>query len=83
MTRLQDTARSPQQSTTRENMAHALSVNTIINSFPSPTLPKHTGKPDYLSIQDMHHILTANTASIESPRGEGQNGHPRLVLTAT
>ena len=64
-------------------MTHAQSVNTIPDGFPYPTLPKHPGKPDHASIQDNHRLLTANVASIESPRGGEHNGHLGLVMTAT
>ena len=64
-------------------MVHAQSVDAITDSFPSPTLPKHPGKPDYASIQDMRRLLTTNTAPIESPRGGVQNGHLGLALTST
>ena len=47
------------------------------------TPPKQPVKPSYSSIQDMHCLLTANAASIESPRGGGQNRHPRIILTTT
>ena len=64
-------------------MAHTQSVETITDGLPSPTLPKHPGKPIYGSIQYTHRILTANAASIKSPRGGGQNGHIGIVLTTT
>ena len=64
-------------------MSHALLVDAIIDVFPSPNLIKHPGKWYYVSIRDTHSILTANAASIKSPRGGGQNGHLGLVLMAT
>ena len=64
-------------------MVHAQLVDAITNKFPSPTLPKQPGKLSYVSIRDTHCLLTANTESIESPYGRGQNGHLGLVLTTT
>ena len=58
-------------------------VDAITNGFSSPTLLKQTGKPSYVSIRDTHRLLTANAASIKSPRKRDQNGHLGLVLTAT
>ena len=80
---LQATARSPQQSATGENMAHALLVNTITNSFPSPNLLNDPGKPYYASIWYTHCLLTANAVSIKFPRGVGQKVHLGIVLMAT
>ena len=64
-------------------MAHAQSVDAITNGFPSPTLPKQMGKMSYGYIRDTHRLLTANAASIESPRGGGQKSQLGLVLTTT
>ena len=63
--------------------AHSQSVDAITDGFPSPTLPKHPGKLRHRLIQDTHRLLTANTASIESPRHGGQNIHLKIVLTTT
>ena len=64
-------------------MAHTLLVDTIIDSFPSPSFPGHTGKPDYASIVETHSLLTKNVVSTNIPHGGVQNGHLGLVLTAT
>ena len=68
-------------------MAHTLLADSIIYGFPSPSLPKQTGKAEYAATQDTHHILTKNVVSIESPhmhaQGRGQNGHIGLTLMAT
>ena len=64
-------------------MAHAQSVDSITEGFPSPTLPKHPGKPRYGSIRDTHRLLTVNAASIKSPRVRGQNGHIGIILKTT
>ena len=63
-------------------MAHTLSVDVIIDGFPSSTFPKQTGKPDYASIQDTHCFLTKNAASIESPCWVVQNVRLEIALTA-
>ena len=64
-------------------MAHVQLVETIIEDIPSPILSKQWVNLYYASIRDTHCLLTANAASIESPRGGGHNGHLGLVLTAT
>ena len=64
-------------------MAHALSVDAIISIFLYPNLPSQPGKTDYMSIRDTHRLLTANAASIKSPRGGVQNVHLGLILTIT
>ena len=61
-------------------MEHAQLVNAIKNGFQYPTLPKHLGKPDYMSIRDTHRLLTAHAASTRSPRGGGQNGYLGITL---
>ena len=47
-------------------MVHTQSVDAITYGFPSSTLPKHPGKPDYVSIQDTHRSLTVNAVPIDS-----------------
>ena len=64
-------------------MVHVQSAGAITNGFSYPTLPKRPVKPSYGSIRDTHCFLTANTASIKSPRCRGQNGHLGLVLMTT
>ena len=58
-------------------------VYAITDCFPSPTLPKQPGKPDYSYIRDTHHLLTTNVAWIKIPRGGFHNGYLGLVLTVT
>ena len=64
-------------------MAHTQLVDAITNVFLSPTLPKQPRKPDCVSVQDTHHLLTANAALIKSPRGGRQNDRLGVVLVAT
>ena len=64
-------------------MVHAQLADAIIDSFPSPTLSKHPGKPEYTSIQETFCLLTANVVLIESPHAGGQNNHLGLVLKKT
>ena len=61
-------------------MAQYQSVNAISNGFLSPTLTKKMGKLYCTSIQDTHHILIDNSASIKSRRSGVQNGHLGIVL---
>ena len=64
-------------------MEHIQLVNAITDGFPSLTLPKQLGKPEYASFQDSHCLLTATVASIESPCVGRQNVHIGHVMTAT
>ena len=56
------------------------SVGSTVEGFHTPSLSKHAGKPDYATIKEIHQLLTANLASVESNLGEGQNGYLRLTL---
>ena len=46
-------------------MPTASVVDATLEGFPTPSLPKHSAKPDYAAIKDSHQLLTANAASIE------------------
>ena len=55
-------------------MSTAVSVDSIIDIFASPSLPKHPRKTEYSRIRENHSLLTANALSIECPLRGGQNG---------
>ena len=55
-------------------------VDATVEGFPTPSLPKHSGKPDYSAIKDTHQLLTANAVSVECDLGGGQNGYLSLIL---
>jgi hypothetical protein len=52
-----------------------LSVDSMINGFPVPTLPKIEGRPTYDTITALATEIHHNTASIQSELGGGANGH--------
>ena len=61
-------------------MSTASLVNATEEGLPTPSLPKHTVKPDYAAIKEIHQLLMSNVASVESNLGRGQNGYLRLIL---
>ena len=63
-----------------EAMPTAAGVNTTVEGFPTPSLPKHSGKTDYAAITETRQLLTANAASIECNLGRVQNGYLSLIL---
>ena len=52
-------------------MPDAAAVDATVEGFPTPSLPKHSGKPYYAAIKETHQILTANAASVECNLGGG------------
>ena len=56
-------------------------VDSIIDGFLSPYLPKKTGNPDYAVIRYTHRLLTKNAVLIKSPCIEVKKVHLILVLT--
>ena len=61
-------------------MLTASAVDATVEGFPTPSLPKHPGKPEYAAIKDTHQLLTANTASVECDLRGGQNSYLGLIL---
>ena len=57
-----------------------MQVDAKVEGLPTPSLPKHSGKPDYVAIKEAHQLLTANTASVECNLGGGQNSYLSLIL---
>ena len=51
-----------------------ITVETYIESFPHPTIPKQLGEPTRDKISTAHEMLSANASSVESTRGGGQHG---------
>ena len=51
-----------------------------MEGFPTPSLPKRADKPDYAAIKEIHQLLTANVALVESDLDGGQNGSLRIIL---
>ena len=51
-----------------------------MEGFPTPSLPKHMGKPKYVTTKEIHQLLMVNAALAESVFGGGQNGYLGLIL---
>ena len=63
-----------------ESMPTASAVDAIVEGFPTSSLTKLSGKPDYAAINDIHQLLMANTVSIDCDLGRGQNSYLSLIL---
>ena len=62
-------------------MASVPSIDSIIESFPHPTIPPITGLPTYDTIAGFLRQLNANAASVHSERGGGLLGHLALTVS--
>jgi hypothetical protein len=60
----------------------ATAVESLISSFPHPTIPPIQGQPTYESITDVTRLLNTNAASIHSELGGGNHGHLILTISA-
>ena len=61
-------------------MPAATAVDTTVEGFPNPSLPNHSGNPDYKNTKETQQLLTANVASIECNLSGGQNSYLSLIL---
>jgi hypothetical protein len=59
----------------------ATTVESLIKSFPHPTVPTTEGPPTYKSITNILQILNANAASVHSELGGGALGHLSLTVS--
>jgi hypothetical protein len=59
----------------------AATVESLIESFPHPTIPPIQGQPTYESITDVVQLLNANAASVHSELGGGALGHLTLTVS--
>ena len=50
------------------------SIDKIMDSFPNPTISPIVGQPGYDTIAEMHLMLNANAASVQSHSGDGALG---------
>jgi histidinol-phosphate/aromatic aminotransferase/cobyric acid decarboxylase-like protein len=57
------------------------SINSIIESFPHPTIPPIIGLPTYEAIANFLRLLNANAASVHSESGGGLLGHLTLTVS--
>ena len=61
-------------------MPTSTAVDTTVEGFPTPSIPKHYGKPDYTVIKETHQLLMANADSIECELSGDQKGYLGLIL---
>ena len=54
--------------------------DATVEGFPTPSLTKHSDKPDYAVIKETHQLLTVNVVSVECNLSRGQNGYLGLIL---
>ena len=57
------------------------SIDKIMDSFPNPTISPIVGQPGYDTIAEMHLMLNANAASVQSHLGDGALGLLFLTIT--
>ena len=60
----------------------ATTVEAIIESFPTSSIPCIEGEPTYKSIKEVEKIIITNASSIESELGGGNHGLLGLVIPA-
>ena len=60
-----------------------LTVESIIESFPTSNIPSVEGEPDYKTIKEVGKIIITNASSMESELGGGQHGLLGLVVSPT
>ena len=53
----------------------AASIDSLIESFPYPTIPPIQGRPTHQSLQALTKLLYENAASVPSDNGGGNHGH--------
>jgi hypothetical protein len=56
--------------------------DTLIESFPTPSLPSIQGEPTYPQLATILRAIKGNAASIHSNHGGGANGHLGIVVLA-
>jgi hypothetical protein len=61
--------------------SNALTVEEIINGFPSPVLPKIDNEPTFKDIQVTARLLNANAISIPYMVGGGAHVHLGIIMT--
>ena len=57
-----------------------LTVESVIESFPNPSIPKFEHEPTYDSIKQVEKYLIENASSIESTLGGGNHGYLGLIM---
>ena len=59
----------------------ATTVDSLLESFPHPTIPPIVGQPTYEAITEVTRLLNSNAASVHTDLGGGAHGH--LILTVS
>lgn len=57
-------------------------VDSIVNSFPHPTVDPIQGLPTFATLSKLQRTLSANAAAIHSKLGTGRHGHLALTVSA-
>ena len=58
----------------------AVTVDSIVESFPYPTIPPVQGRPTHQSIQAFEKLLKENAASVATELGGGMHRHMGLTM---
>ena len=61
-------------------MPTSAAVDATVERFPNPSLPNHSGKPNYTVIKETHQLLKVNAAFVECDLGRVQNGYLGLIF---
>ena len=64
-------------------MAATITVDTVLSTFPYPTITPIHGVPTFETINNMVNDLKANAATIQTENGGGQLGFLGLMVSAT
>jgi hypothetical protein len=62
---------------------HNTSWESVITTFPNPSLPPLDGTPTYASVNDLAMMLKANAASVHTENGGGQLGFLGIMVSQT
>ena len=61
----------------------AATIDSLIESFPYPTIPRIEGRPTHQSIKELKTLLYENASSIPSTLGGGNHGHLGVPMATT
>ena len=62
-------------------ISSVLSPDSLIASFPHPSLPKITGRPTFSSINALRKLQKANAAEVNSTLGGGAHGYLGMIIS--
>ena len=55
-------------------------VDATVKGFPTPSVPKNSDNTNYVSIKEIHQLLTVNATLVGNNLGGGQNGYLGVFL---